>query len=275
MKLNPPSTDALVRLKAASKWMWTQGDYPAVASLLQPYAQQLADACRIQAGTAVLDVAAGTGNFAIAAAERGASVTASDMTPHMIDLGRARTEDAGLDIGWVEGDAEALPFPDSGFDLVASVFGAMFAAQPDLVVRELFRVCRDGGTVAMANYSREGFLGGMAALFERYSSRRLAVDLPSPFDWGEEEVVRTRFGPQASRVAVEAGTITWAFDSVDACLEFWERTNAPTIALRMTVEPEQYAAFQRDARQLMHDLNSTSSEGVELRSSYLNVLAVK
>jgi SAM-dependent methyltransferase len=264
-----------MRLKAASKWMWTQGDYPAVASLLEPYAQQLAEACRIQAGTAALDVAAGTGNFAIAAAERGAKVTATDMTPHMIELGRARTEDAGWQIGWVDGDAEALPFPDAAFDLVASVFGAMFAAQPDLVVRELFRVCRGGGTVAMANYSREGFLGGMAALFERYSSRRLADNVPSPFDWGEEEVVRTRFGPHAWRVLVEPGTITWRFDSVDALLEFWERTNAPTIALRMTVEPDQYAAFQRDARQLMHDLNFTSGEGVELRSSYLNVLAVK
>ncbi len=255
--------------------MWAQGDYPAVALLLEPYAKQLAEACSIQAGAHVLDVAAGTGNFAIAAVERGAEVTACDMTPHMIELGRARTEDAGLNIEWVEGDAEALPFPDSAFDHVASVFGAMFAAQPDMVARELFRVCRDGGTVAMANYNREGFLGGMAALFERYSSRRLAVDLPSPFDWGEADVVQVRFGPHASRVDVEPGTITWTFDSIDAALEFWERTNAPTIALRMTVEPEQYAAFQRDARQLMRDLNSASGERVELRSSYLNVLALK
>jgi ubiquinone/menaquinone biosynthesis C-methylase UbiE len=255
--------------------MWAQGDYAAVALLLEPYAKQLADACKIQAGTEVLDIAAGTGNFAIAAAQRGAKVTASDMTPRMIELGRARTEDAGLHIEWVEGDAEALPFPDSAFDLVASVFGAMFAAQPDLVVHELFRVCRAGGTVAMANYSREGFLGGMAALFERYSSRRLAVDLPSPFDWAEDDVVRIRFGPRASRFDVEPGTITWTFDSVDAALEFWERTNAPTIALRITVEPEQYAAFQRDARKLMEDLNSAGGQSVELRSAYVKVLAVK
>lgn len=255
--------------------MWTQGDYPAVALLLEPYARHLADACTFQAGSEVLDVAAGTGNFAFAAAERGAHVTACDMTPRMIELGRTRTEVAGQHIEWVEGDAEALPFPDSAFDLVASVFGAMFAAQPDLVVRELFRVCRNGGTVAMANYSREGFLGGMAALFDRYSSRRLAVDLPSPFDWGEEKVVLARFGPFASRVDLDAATITWTFDSIDAAMEFWERTNAPTIALRMTVEPEQYAAFQRDARQLMHDLNSASGGDVELRSSYLNVVAWK
>jgi SAM-dependent methyltransferase len=273
--LNPDTSEELANLKAATRWMWTQGDYPAVALLLEPYAKQLADACQIQPGSTALDVAAGTGNFAIAAAGRGAKVTACDMTPRMIELGRARTEDAGLQIEWVEGDAEALPFPHSGFDLVASVFGAMFAPQPDLVVPELFRVCRRGGTVAMANYNRRGFLGSMAALFDRYSSRRLAVDLPSPFDWGEEDVVRTRFEPHASSVDVEPGTITWTFDSVDAAFEFWERTNAPTIALRMTVEPEQYAAFQNDARALMHDLNSASGERVELRSSYLNVLATR
>lgn len=255
--------------------MWTQGDYPAVASLLEPYAQQLADLSGVEARTRVLDVAAGTGNFALAAALRGAYVTASDMTSHMIELGRARTEEARLPIEWVEGDAEALPFPDSGFDLVASVFGAMFAAQPGLVARELFRVCRPGGTVAMANYSREGFLGGMAALFERYSSRQLAVEIPSPFDWGDEEVVRRRLAADASAVDVRPGTITWTFDSVEATFEFWERTNAPTIALRMTIEPERYAAFQDDARKLMRDLNSASDGGVELRSSYLNVLATK
>ena len=255
--------------------MWAQGDYPAVALLLEAYARQLADACKIQAQNKVLDVAAGTGNFAIAAAERGAQVTACDMTPHMIELGRTRTEGAGLHIEWVGGDAEALPFPDAGFDLVASVFGAMFAAQPDLVARELFRVCRRGGTVAMANYSRGGFLGGMAALFDRYSSRGLAVDVPSPFDWGEEDVVWTRFGSHASRIDVEPGTITWSFDSVDAALEFWERTNAPTIALRMTVEPEQYEAFRRGARRLMHELNSADGESVELKSSYLSVVATR
>jgi ubiquinone/menaquinone biosynthesis C-methylase UbiE len=272
--LNASSGESLARLKAATKWMWSQGDYPAVAVLLEPYARRLADACKIKAGAEVLDVAAGTGNFAIAAAQCGAKVTACDMTPHMIQLGRARTDGAGLRIEWVEGDAEELPFPDSAFDLVASVFGAMFAPQPDLVVRELFRVCRDGGSVAMANYNREGFLGGMAALLERHSSRRLAVDLPSPFDWGEEDVVRKRFGPLASRVEIERSTIVWRFESVDAALEFWERTNAPTIALRMTVESEQYAAFQKDARRLMHDLNSATGVGVELRSSYLEVLAV-
>jgi hypothetical protein len=115
----------------------------------------------------------------------------------------------------------------------------------------------------------------MAGLLERYSSRRLAVDLPSPFDWGDPEIARLRLGPHAARVEIEPGTITWDFSSVEEAFEFWERTNAPTIALRMTVEPESYAAFQRDARELMQELNSATGDGLQLVSSYLNVLAWK
>src|SRR5215472_7848552 len=121
--------------------MWAQGDYPAVARLLEPCAIDLAGLCHVEPGLRVLDVAAGTGNFALEAARRGAIVTACDMTPRMIELGRGRTEEAGQQIDWLEGDAEALPFPDAEFDLVVSVFGAMFAPLPDVVAAELFRVC--------------------------------------------------------------------------------------------------------------------------------------
>ncbi len=124
---------------------------------------KLAHACGIRPGTTVLDVAAGNGNFALAAAAAGARVTACDLTPRMLEMGRARSEAAGRGIEWIEGDAEELPFPDGRFELVASVFGAMFAPRPDLVARELFRVCSDGGTVAMANYSADGFLAGISS----------------------------------------------------------------------------------------------------------------
>ena len=120
--------------------MWAQGDYPAVSLLLQPCAAGLAALCDIGSGLKVLDVAAGTGNFALAAAARGAKVTACDLTPHMVDLGRARTEAEGREIEWLEGDAEELPFADQSYDLVASVFGAMFAPRPERVAAELCRV---------------------------------------------------------------------------------------------------------------------------------------
>jgi ubiquinone/menaquinone biosynthesis C-methylase UbiE len=265
--LNP-----LERLKEASKWMWAQGDYAAVARLLEPGAITLADACSIAPGVRVLDVAAGNGNFALAAVRRGAQVTACDMTPLMVDLGRARTEAAGYEVEWLLGDAEQLPFAGGGYDVVATVFGAMFAPQPDVVAGELFRVCRRGGLVAMANYSRDGFLGSMSDLFARYSTP-LPFELPSPFEWGEPDVVRRRFAPYAGDVEVQPDMLTWTFRSVDEGLDFWERTNAPTIALKMTVPPERYAEFRRDARELMDRLNTSAGDGLELKSSYLRVLA--
>ena len=251
--------------------MWALGDYPAVARLLEPAAVALADACHIQSGTRVLDVATGNGNFALAAAERGGVVTACDLTPHMIELGRARAGAAGFDIEWLIDDAERLSFPDASFDLVASTFGAMFAPRPELVAAELLRVCREGGLIAMTNYSWDGFLGGMAKLFAEYSTR-LPFDLPSPFEWGDPDVVAQRF-ERARDVQVRPGRLTWTFASVDEALDFWESTNAPTIALRATNPPERYAEFRREARQLMEDLNSSRDGRVELNSSYVSVLA--
>src|SRR2546422_10248015 len=206
--------------------MWTQGDYAAVAQLLEPCAIRLAGLCDVGPSMKVLDVAAGNGNFALAAARRGAKVTACDLTPKMIEMGRARGEADGREIAWIEGDAEMLPFPDANFDLVASVFGAMFAPQPERVASELFRVCRSGGIVAMANYSPGGFLGSMSDLFARYSTP-LPVVLPSPFEWGDAAVVNRRFDGLAGQIEIQPDTLAMRFDSVDAAMEFWERTNAP------------------------------------------------
>jgi SAM-dependent methyltransferase len=252
--------------------MWAQGDYAAVARLLEPAAVKLVDACQIEPGMRVLDVAAGNGNFALLASERGGVVSAGDITPHMLELGRARGMAAGRDIEWLPADAEQLPFADEAYDVVASVFGAMFAPRPEMVTSELFRVCRDDGLVAMANYSWDGFLGGMSKLFTRHSNR-LPFELPSPFEWGDPEVVRRRFDGLAGGVEIQPDTLTWTFESVDAGLEFWERTNAPTIALKATVPPERYAEFQVDAKRLMEELNESRDGRLELNSSYLIVLA--
>lgn len=251
--------------------MWALGDYGAVARLLEPAAISLAAACHIEPGSTVLDVATGNGNFALAAARGGGLVTACDLTPRMLELARARALAADLEVDWQIGDAEHLPFQDGQFDLVASTFGAMFAPRPELVAGELIRVCRAGGLIAMANYSWDGFLGEMAKLFARYSTR-LPFDLPSPFEWGDADVVQERLAG-AGDVGVEPGTLTWRFASLDDALRFWEETNAPTIALRSTVTPERYADFRSEVRLLMTDLNPSRDGRVELNSSYVRVLA--
>ena len=241
--------------------MWSLGDYSQVSPFLEACAQKLADACAIAPGMTVLDVAAGDGNFALAAAERGATITASDYTPKMVELGRARSAAAGIAVEWVEADAEDLPFDPDSFDVVASVFGAMFAPRPDVLASELFRVCKPGGIVAMANYGWHGFLGDYAKLLRRFSSRS-PVPFPQPFEWGEPATVRARLGGLASSLDIREETL-----EIKGNFEFWERTNGPTIALRQTLAADRYEEFRREASAFM--------EGGEHASSYLIVIARK
>src|ERR1700724_69383 len=200
------------------RWMWSLGDYSRLAELLEPHAEALADACHIRPRATVLDVAAGNGNFALAAARRGAIVTATDLTPRMVELGRARS--AAVDnIAWAEADAEQLPFADSTYDIVASVFGAMFAPQPRLVAQEMFRGAKPGGVVAMANYSPGGYLGRLSEAMYSLSAHP-AFELPSPFLWGDEDELRRRFEGLSSRIEVEHLTLHFESSSVASFLDF-------------------------------------------------------
>ncbi|MFI5283822.1 MAG: class I SAM-dependent methyltransferase [Candidatus Dormibacterales bacterium] len=266
--------EMLTRLKAGAAWMWSLGNYSDVAPLLEAYSIELAAMTGIEPGAKVLDVAAGNGNFALAAAARGANVTACDFSPRMVELGRARTEAAAFDVRWFEADAEQLPFDEAGFDVVVSVFGAMFAPQPQRVAAELFRVCRKGGRVAMANYSREGFLGTFAGLLTDDSARP-PMELPSPFDWGDEKVVARRFAGLASTIECSPGEVAMSFPSVKEGIAFWERTNGPQIALRNLLEADRYAEFKARGEGLMREMNRASGGRLELRSAYLNVIASK
>jgi ubiquinone/menaquinone biosynthesis C-methylase UbiE len=256
------------------RWMWSLGDYARLAEVLEPHAEALADACRIRPGAAVLDVAAGNGNFAFAAARRGAIVTASDLTPHMVELGRTRSAAGKSRIDWNEADAEQLPFADASYDIVASVFGAMFAPRPQLVASELFRVARPGGLVAMANYSPGGFLGRLSDLMASFSNRP-ALELPSPFDWGDEAEVRRRFASFSAHTEVMHRRLSFEFSSVEGFLKFWEETNAPQNALKLMLPPERYQPVVAAQRALVEELNEAAGERVSLSSPYIAVLATK
>jgi ubiquinone/menaquinone biosynthesis C-methylase UbiE len=262
------------KLKDGMRWMWSLGDYTALAEVLQPHSEALADACKIRRGAKVLDVAAGNGNFAFAAARRGAIATASDLTPRMVELGRARSATGGLHIEWAEADAEQLPFADAGYDVVASVFGAMFAPRPALVAAELFRVAKPGGLVAMANYSPGGYLGRLSEVLATLSARP-AFELPSPFAWGDEEEVRRRFTPYAESISFSHRQLSFESTSIEAFLEFWEATNPPQNALKAMLPPESYQKVIEANRELVEELNESTTQHVNVGSPYLVVLARK
>jgi ubiquinone/menaquinone biosynthesis C-methylase UbiE len=221
----------------------------------------------------VLDVAAGNGNFALAAARRGAVVTASDLTPRMVELGRARSA-AASNIEWAEADAQALPFADARYDVVASVFGAMFAPQPALVAVELFRVAKRGGLVAMANYSPGGYLGRLSEAIASFSARP-AFELPSPFQWGDEDEARRRFAPHTDSIELTRRRLSFESSSIESFLEFWEATNPPQNALKAMLPPESYQKMIEANRELLEELNESTAGQLKVSSPYLMVLARK
>jgi ubiquinone/menaquinone biosynthesis C-methylase UbiE len=163
----PTATDADRELKAATRAAWALGDYHRFAKeTVWELGEVLVRACGISRGQRVLDVAAGTGNTAIRAAETGADVVASDLTPENFEAGRREAEAHGVQLEWVEADAEALPFGDGEFDVVTSSVGALFAPDHQAVADQMLRVCRPGGTIGMINFTPEGlisdFFGALA-----------------------------------------------------------------------------------------------------------------
>lgn len=179
---------------SAARAMWALGNYHTFATqLVWELGPQLVEACGISSGQRVLDVAAGTGNVAIRAAATGASVVASDLTPENFESGRREARAHGVELEWVEADAQNLPFGDGEFDVVTSSLGAMFAPDHQKVADELLRVCRPGGTIGMINFTPEGLGGEFFALFGQYAPLPPPEAQP-PVLWGREDHVRALFG---------------------------------------------------------------------------------
>src|ERR671917_1717656 len=180
-------------LKARHRKMWASGDYPSmVETFLLPLGPRLVDALDIGPDMTVLDVAAGTGNASIPAAQRGAKVTASDLTPELFDAGRKRAEAEGVELEWVAADAEHLPFEDESFDVVMSAIGAMFAPHHQEVADELVRVCRRGGTIGLLSWTPEGMLGALFRMMGPFAAPPPPGAQPPPL-WGSEEHLRELF----------------------------------------------------------------------------------
>src|SRR5512132_2697614 len=190
----------LVAVKSRQRQTWASGDYAAVASRIVLMAERLADAADLRAGERVLDVACGSGNAALAAARCGCEVTGIDYVPELLDRGRERAAAEGLSVDFAEGDAEALQFPDGAFDAVLSCVGVMFTPDQERAAAELVRVCRPGGTIALANWTPSSLVGHLFRTVTGYVPAPAGVRPPGL--WGTEERLQELLGPAVSRLEV-------------------------------------------------------------------------
>ena len=231
--------------------MWASGDYPSmVETWLLPLGPRIVEASGIASGMRVLDVAAGTGNASLPAAQAGADVTASDLTPELLEAGRRRADAAGLTLGWVEADAEQLPFEDESFDVVISSIGAMFAPHHQQTANELARVCRPGGTIGLLSWTPEGMIGALLRTIGPFAPAPAPGAQPPPL-WGSQAHLNELFD-----AAVDFGTPTrdvlevTAFERPRDLGEHFKARYGPTIAAQANArrngrEAELEAALDR------------------------------
>ncbi|BCI52462.1 hypothetical protein NIIDNTM18_17400 [Mycolicibacterium litorale] len=249
------------QLAARHRSMWASGDYPRLAAeLVAPLGPVLVEAAGIGAGDRVLDVAAGTGNAAIPAARRGAVVTASDLTPELLERGRADAERLGVALEWREADAHALPFGGNEFDVVMSCIGVMFAPFHQRAADEMLRVCRTGGTIALINWTPEGHIGQLFATMKPYMPAPPPGAQPPPL-WGREDHVRALFGDRVTDVVAQRRTLpVTQFADGAAFRDYFKAVYGPTIAAYRNVgdDADRAAQLDRDIARLGDELMAGS-----------------
>ena len=240
-------------IKQKHRALWALGDYDVVATdVVSELGRTIVDAAAITPGTRVLDVAAGSGNASLPAASAGARVVASDLTPELLETGRHRAARQGLDIEWVEADAEHLPFEDGHFDTVLSCVGVMFAPFHQPVADELVRVTRPGGRIALVNWTPTGFVGQLFAVVKPYVAPPPPGAQPGPL-WGTEDHVRTLFGDRVTDFQARPQLLTVEqFENAESFRDFFKKYYGPTIAAYRNIadDPERTEKLDQELADL-------------------------
>lgn len=261
-------------IKHSQQRMWASGDYAAVAARIPLISELLADAADLRAGSRVLDVAGGHGNTALAAARCGAEVTSLDFVPALLERAAERAQAERLPVEFVEGDAEALPFPVASFDAVISAVGVMFAPDQERAAGELLRVCRPGGTIALANWTPEGFVGELLRTTARHAPP--PAGLASPLRWGTEEGVEALLGGVVCDLRTTRRTSTFRFPSAEVFADFFRIHYGPTVAAFGALDEAGQAALAADLRDLAARHDRIGDGGsVAIPSEYLEAVAVR
>src|ERR687893_376040 len=254
-------------LKTRLKATWMAGDYGTFAKYLEPGALEFLERLPVQAGTEMLDVACGAGQISIPAARVGARVTGVDIATNSIERARARAEEEGLDARFDEGDAEMLPYADASFELVASLFGAMFAPRPGRVAAELVRVCRSGGRIVMGNWTPEGFIGQMFKVIGKHVP---PPQMPSPLLWGDEATVRERLSEGVAELTLTKRMYPFRYPFPPSeVVEHFRTYYGPTNRAFAALDAAGQAALRRDLEQLWTEHNRATDSTTRYESEYL------
>lgn len=226
-----------VAIKQGQRAMWAAGDFPDIAKYLITASGETLDALGPEPGDKLLDIAAGTGNLSIPAAQRGAEVTALDITPELLEVARARAKDAGMDIDFIEGDAEELPFEDDSFPLIASVFGMIFAPRHDVAAAEITRVCAPGGSFAFTAWTPDGMNGRMFQVMGKHMPPP-PPDFTPPTAWGDEPYVNSHFQNSGAKLTCTKHIVNFTADSVDEWVAYNEAKLGPMLVAKAALQPQ-------------------------------------
>ncbi|MEW6126668.1 MAG: class I SAM-dependent methyltransferase [Acidobacteriota bacterium] len=265
------SVSELESLKSKLKTTWMSGDFDKIAQIIEAGGEEFIARLQIKPGTQVLDVACGTGNLSLPAARAGAIVTGVDIAPNLLTTARARAQAEEIKIQFDEGDAEALPYANGRFDEVVTMFGAMFAPQPQVVAWELTRVCRLGGRLAMANWTPAGFIG---QLFKITSQHVPPPPMPSPLLWGDEERVQERLRTGFTDLQLNRRELIMDFSMTPAeAVEFFRTWYGPTLRAFAALSEAGQSALRRDLVTLWTEHNRATDGTTRIVAEYLEVVA--
>jgi len=271
--VRPVNQPDLATIKARQQSAWSSGDYAIVGTTLQIVGEELCEALDLRAGSKVLDVAAGNGNVALAAARRWCEVVATDYVPALLDRARERSQADRLSIAFQEADAEALPFASGSFDAVVSTFGVMFTPDQERAAAEMVRVCRRGGKIGLANWTPDGFIGQVFKTIGKYVAPPAGAK--SPALWGTRARIAELFEPHATSIRSAQRNFVFRYRTPSHWLDVFRTYYGPLLKTFGALQPDAQEALHRDLLALIATLNGADDGTMAVPSEYLEVVITR
>lgn len=257
-------------IKTKQNAAWSSGDYAIVGTTLQIVGEELAESLDVRSGQSVLDVAAGNGNFTLAAARRWANVTSTDYVTKLLERGAERAKADHLEVNFHFADAEDLPFGEAQYDVVASTYGVMFTPNQEKAAAEMLRVCRPGGKIGLANWTPEGFVGAIFKLIGRYVPPPQGVK--SPALWGTRQRLDELFGAGARAIHVTEKNFAFRYRSKEHFMEIFRTYYGPVHKAFGALDIDRQAALHNEFMDLIDTFNIAKDGTMVAPSSYLEVI---